>query len=379
MSARKFRDSWWVDFRFDGTRYRKKCPENTQAGAKAYELHLRQRLARGESIDHHNGDQGSSIPTFKEFSEKWYQTYVLTNNKVSGQWSKQSALRAHLVPFFGRMKLPEITSLHIEQFKASRLDAGLAPQTVNNHLTILGKCLRCAEEWGELQHVPKMKSLKVPPQRFDFFSREESEQLLGAIDDPLWYALVLLALRTGLRVGELLGLEWVDIDLDRKLLSLRRSIVRGIVTSPKNNRERHVPLTLQLCKALEGIRKPSGLMFCDENGKPWSYFKLKSALKKFCLKAGLRIIGWHKLRHTFASQLVAAGVSLKATQDLLGHSSIAMTLRYAHLAPSALRTAVEALEHPQAQSTGQQVGIVGEDKVENVAQTKSSLVLQTVL
>ncbi|MBI1805626.1 MAG: tyrosine-type recombinase/integrase [Ignavibacteria bacterium] len=111
----------------------------------------------------------------------------------------------------------------------------------------------------------------------------------------------------------------------------------------------------QLCNALKVIRKSSGSLFCDKNGKLWTYFKLKNALKKFCLKAELRIIGWHKLRHTFASQLVAAGVSLKVTQDLLGHSSIAMTLRYAHLAPSALRSAVEVLENPPVQRLGQQV------------------------
>lgn len=253
MSARKIRNSWWVDFRGEGIRYRRRSPENSQAGAKAYELLLRQRIARGEPLNGHEEDQGPPLPTFKEFSEKWYNTYVLTNNKPSGQDSKRASLRAHLVPFFGGMKLPEITSLHIEQFKAAKLESGLLPQTVNNHLTILGKCLRCAEEWGELQHVPKMKSLKVPPQRFDFFSRDESERLLSAIEGPMWYALVLLALRTGLRVSELLGLEWCDIDFDRQLLSLRRSIVRGIVSSPKNNRERHVPLTPQLGQVLFSV------------------------------------------------------------------------------------------------------------------------------
>lgn len=355
MSTRKIRNSWWVDFRCERVRHRKRSPENSQPGAKAYELLLRQRIARGEPLNGHEENQGPPIPTFTDFSEKWYKTYVLTNNKPSGQASRRYVLRAHLVPFFGGMKLTEITSLDIEQFKAAKLEAGLAAPTVNNHLTILGKCLRCAEEWGELEHVPKMKPLKVPPQRFDFFSREESEKLLSVIEDPRWYALVLLALRTGLRVSELLGLEWSDIDFDRQLLSLRRSIVQGVVGSPKNNRERHIPLTPLLCDALQKIRKPSGQLFCGKNGKLWSYFKLRNGLKKFCKKAGLRIIGWHKLRHTFASQLVAAGVSLKATQELLGHSSISMTLRYAHLAQSALRTAVEALENPQALNVGQPV------------------------
>jgi integrase len=253
------------------------------------------------------------------------------------------------------MKLPEITSLHIEQFKAAKLGVGLAPQSINNLLSILGKCLRCAEEWGELQQVPKMKLLKVPPQRFDYLSWEDSEKLLGVIDDPMWYALVLLALRTGLRVGELIGLEWSDIDFDRQLLNLRKSIVQGIVSSPKNNRERHVPLTNQACRALRRIRKSDGFIFCDSKGKPLSYSRLEHKLKRFCTTAGLRTISWHKLRHTFASHLVASGVSLKAIQELLGHSTITMTLRYAHLAPSALRSAVEVLDVPR-DKVGQQVG-----------------------
>src|SRR2546425_7774466 len=83
MSTRKIRNSWWVDFRSEGVRYRKRSPENSHAGAKAYELLLRQRLVHGEPLDAHKEDEGPPIPTFQEFSEKWYKTYVLTNNKPS--------------------------------------------------------------------------------------------------------------------------------------------------------------------------------------------------------------------------------------------------------------------------------------------------------
>ncbi len=353
MSVRKLRNSWWADFRFGRKRYRKRSPDNSQAGAKAYELILRQRIARGDPIGG-KAEDTQSVPTFAEFSAMWFKTYVITNNKHSAQNSKRITLRTHLVPFFGRMKLAEITSLHIEQFKAAKLEAGLAPQTVNNHLTILGKCLRCAAEWGELPQVPKIKKLKTPPQKFDFLSREESERLLRAIDDPLWYALILLALRTGLRVGELMALEWSDIDFDRHLLCLRKAIVQGVISSPKNNRVRYIPLTPQVCDALKAIQKPSGFLTHDKRGRLLTYYKLKKTLQSLCVAAGLRPVTWHKLRHSFASHLVASGVSLKATQELLGHSTIDMTLRYAHLAPSALRSAVETLDHPPL-GFGQQV------------------------
>lgn len=356
MSIRRIHGSWWVDFRAEGIRYRKRSPEDSQTGARAYELLLRQRVARAEPLNGYKTSQDPAVLTFREFSEKWFTTYVVTNNKPSSQYGKRASLRAHLVPFFGKMRLTEITSLHIEQFKSAKLESGLSPQTINKHLNILGKCLRCAEEWDELKQVPRMKLLKVPPRGFDFLSQDESEKLLASIEDPVWHTLILIALRTGLRVSELLGLEWPDIDFNRQLLCLRKSLVRGVFTSPKNNRERFIPLTPQVCHALEQIRKPSGLLFCNKKGRPFSYYKVRKRLIRVCEQAGIRPIGWHKLRHTFASHLVAAGVSLKATQELLGHSSISMTLRYAHLAPSALRSAVQVLDSPQTEKVGQPVG-----------------------
>jgi len=356
MSTRKIRNSWWVDFRSERVRYRKRSPENTRAGAKSYELLLRQRLACGEPIDGESEDRSPPEPTFKEFSEKWYKTYVLTNNRHSTQSGKLSALNVHLVPYFGKMKIKDITSLHIEQFKAVKIGSVLAPLSINGLLLILGKCLRCAQEWGELEKVPKIKSLKVPPQKFDFLSREEGEQLLSVIEDPMWYAMVLLAMRTGLRIGEILGLEWSDVDLAIQKLAVRKSVFRDIVSSPKNNRERYLPLTPQVCDALRRIQRPNGLLFQTKTGKPLKYHRLRKTLERFCKKAGLRTIGWHKLRHTFASQLVGSGVSLKATQELLGHSDLRMTMRYAHLAPSALKEAVQVLDRPVPEKVGQQVG-----------------------
>ena len=97
------------------------------------------------------------------------------------------------------------------------------------------------------------------------------------------------------------------------------------------------------------------MLFQTQTGKPLKYHRLRKTLEKFCKRAGLRTIGWHKLRHTFASQLVGSGVSLKATQELLGHSDIRMTMRYAHLAPSALKEAVQVLDRPVQEKVGHPV------------------------
>lgn len=356
MSARKIRNSWWVDFRYERVRYRKRSPENSQAGAKSYEITLRQRLTHGEPLTNKD-EQKQSVPLFNEFAGKWYDTYVTTNNKQSEQKGKRIILRTHLIPFFGRLRLNEITSLHLEEYKSAKLKATLSPKTINNHLAVLGKCLHTAQEWVGLSNVPKIRLLKVPPQRFDFLTTQESRRLLASITDRGWYAMVLVALRTGLRLGELLGLKWEDINLQTRLLSVRRSILRGVESSPKSNRERHIPFTTEVRDGLLSIGPGRGLVFYRTPGNPMQHETPRKSLIKICEAAGLRKIGWHTLRHTFASQLVAAGASIKAVQELLGHSDIQTTMRYAHLAPSALQDTVALLdksECSQLENSGQQ-------------------------
>jgi integrase len=360
MSTRRIRNTWWVDFRCEGIRYRKRSPENSQIGARAFEIVLRQRLARGEPIDGKKAEK-AVIPTFKEFSDQWYDTYVQTNNKASEQKAKRVTLNAHLLPFFGREKLDEITNRRIEEYKAEKLKKGLSPKTINNHLTVLSTCLHCAQEWIGLQRVTRIVHLKVPPQKFDYLSPEESQALLSSIEDPMWFAMVLVALRTGLRLGELAALEWSDVNFETRLLTVSRSIVRGVVGPPKSNRVRHIPFTQEVVDALVSLRSSQGLVFHRTESCAMNHETPRKNLIKMCKAAGIRKIGWHTLRHSFASHLVAAGASMKAVQELLGHNDIRTTMRYAHLAPSALREAVALLDRSRSERSpncGQPVGNV---------------------
>jgi len=356
MSARKFHNSWWVDFRFNDVRYRKRSPENSKVGATSYEVALRQRLAKGDPI---NGEKevAKELPTFKEFSETWFRTYVLTNNKFSEQTAKRGNLNKHLIPFFGETPIDAISGFQVEQYKSVKLKSRLSPKSINNHLSTLAKCLRCAQEWLGLNRIPTIKLLKVPPQRFDFLTTDESQQLLQAIENPMWYAMVLLALRSGLRVGELFGLEWKDIELGSRQLTVRRSIVNGVTGSPKNNRERHVPLSEQVYDALSKLRAGGGAVFRRKKGGPFRNRNIPHRkLHHFCKRAGLRPIGWHTLRHTFASQLSANCVPIRTIQELLGHSDIKTTMRYTHVSPSNLIEAIGTLEEIDSRKSGQQVG-----------------------
>jgi site-specific recombinase XerD len=116
------------------------------------------------------------------------------------------------------------------------------------------------------------------------------------------------------------------------------------MVSPKSNRIRYVPLAPEVQHALEEFHRPSGLVFSAHPTIPVNEKVPRRAIIRICKESGIRRIGWHVLRHTFASQLVMAGVNMKTVQELLGHSDIRMTMRYAHLAPSALHEAVRLLE-----------------------------------
>jgi integrase len=165
-------------------------------------------------------------------------------------------------------------------------------------------------------------------------------------------ALLLVAGEAGLRQGEIIALEWGDVDLVAATLTVRRSSWRGHVGSPKSGRDRKVPLTKRLAGALRAARHlRSELVFCYPDGSPLTRSGIEAALRYACKLAGLRRIGSHVLRHTFCSHLAMKGAAPKAIQDLAGHSTLTMTLRYMHLAPSALREAIAPL-HDLGQPVG---------------------------
>ncbi|HIA00863.1 MAG TPA: site-specific integrase, partial [Myxococcales bacterium] len=163
------------------------------------------------------------------------------------------------------------------------------------------------------------------------------------------------ALRTGLRRGELMALRWEDVDLKASKLFVRRNVWRGQITTPKNGRMREVPLSPEAVRVLRGHRHMrSELVFCNEDGSMVGRKQMRNIVPRVCRRAGLRRVQWHVLRHSFASQLVLAGVPLKAVQELLGHRDIKMTMRYAHMAPSALSDAVSKLD--DAANSGHYMG-----------------------
>ncbi|MGH1345633.1 MAG: tyrosine-type recombinase/integrase [Nannocystales bacterium] len=253
--------------------------------------------------------------------------------------------------------------MHLHPFKARRRNEGVSNKTINEELAILSKLLSYAHEIGDREGTPpNIRRLKTQRPSFDFFDFEEAERLLTAAraaPDP-WSAMIPTAVFTGLRLGELRGLLWSDVDLAGAQLHVRRAADdAGKLGPPKSGRARVVDLPRRAVEVLRAHRHIRGaFVFCREDGsmlQRWhceSKSKLErgdSPLMKRCWEAGLRRMGWHGLRHTYASHLMMRGASVTQVKELLGHSSISMTMRYAHLSPNARRSAAALLDEPAPQ------------------------------
>ncbi|HEX7507068.1 MAG TPA: tyrosine-type recombinase/integrase [Polyangia bacterium] len=304
--------------------------------------------------------QKKEVPTFEEFVDKhWMPTYPASvGNRPSTVKCKEMELRVHLKPALGSLRLDEIKGEVVDRLFANLRKPRpvrnkglrvLSPKSIKNIRATLRRVLVSAVEWEFIDKVPALPKVKVPDKGWDHFTAEESEKLIEAARDDEERALLVFPLRTGCRAGEQLGLRWGDINWHTHEIVFRRSSTGGQVGPTKSGKERRVPMTEGLERALRKMKHLRGeLVFCRLDGKPLTIWQLHEKLWGACRRAGLRKIRWHDLRHSFASQLVTVGVPIRRVQDWLGHSTIAMTMRYAHLAPGSGSDLIRALEDPSA-------------------------------
>jgi integrase len=336
-------DIRWTSPEGERMRIRRVSPIQNKRAAHEYERELLRELANG-SFKKKKQQPATEVPFLRDWIREFIAVYATTNNKHTEVKSKESICRNHLIPAMGHFRLDRIGKPQIERYKAIKVSQGLAAKTINNHLTVLRKMLVVAHEWDLIDFVPHIQWLKTVPPDFDFLDFDEAERLFASADGK-WRPMILFAARTGLRLGELRGLTWRNVDLQRGRVTVMQSYVRGRIGPTKNNRVRTIPVSGETLSTLKEHRKRSGsFVFGNGNGDPVAAMTSRRALHRACGAAELRQIGWHTLRHSFASHLVMKGVPLKVVQELMGHATIEMTMRYAHLAPSALDDAIERLE-----------------------------------
>src|SRR5262245_44663990 len=252
----------------------------------------------------------------------------------------------HLKAAFGAdTPLVDLTASRISEYKSGRLNGtsartkrALTAAGVNRPLALLRHLLRLAhDEWEVLAAVPKIKLEREPQDRIRWLQPDEEARLLDACSksqNKQLHAIVTVALETGLRKGELLGLTWDRVDFSRGVLRLEKT---------KSGRRREVPMRQVVYEVLTKLP--------GREGNVWPGGNIRTAFENAVEVAGLDDFHFHDPRHHFASCFVMRGGSLQALKEILGHRTLAMTLRYAHLAPDHLRAEITKTEKPGAQSS----------------------------
>jgi integrase len=309
-------------------------------------------------------DAGSLV--LADYLDRWLEDSVRDSVKQRTFENYAYVVSLHLAPTLGHLKLKALSPAHVQGLYRSKLDSGLSRRTVQLIHTTLCKALKQAVRWGlvpynvtEAVTSPRPNKKEIHP-----LTPREARTLLEAAKGERFEALYVLAITSGLRRGELLGLRWTDVDLERGYVQMRQQLIRtkgGLTfTSPKGGKSRSVRLTTSAVKALEnhrerqleeklrlaGLWNENGLVFTTVIGTPMDGDNLvKRSFKPLMGRTQLPQIRFHDLRHTFATLLLSRGTHPKVVQEMLGHADISQTMdTYSHVLPDMQKGAVSEIE-----------------------------------
>jgi integrase len=309
---------------------------------------LDQVLARINAVGYRPG----RMATLGEFAKRWQEKYGCLR-KPSTFKAQSSHLRVHIIPTLGMLRLNEI-ALEEQQRFVARLAKTVRRKTLLNVLQTLSVMLNTAKDWGYVCEGMSLKRLALPPREARktprFFTAEEARRIIAAAREP-YATIYAVAAMTGMRAGELLGLRITDIDFERRLILVQRSLWHGKLQSVKSAMSvRALPLPGALARHLKnyiGTWRPNleELLFTTRLGTPIDASKLtQRKLQPLLKKLGIGRAGLHAFRHTCASLLVEQGISMRIAQQQLGHSDPRITLAiYSHVIGDSHRQAVEKL------------------------------------
>ena len=356
VKVRKRDNKWYVVIDHHGRR-KSKCV-GTREAAEKVRREIEARLALG---DLSSLEKPKDLPTFKAYAEHWLQTDALRCKSSTTDFYRDYQNR-YVIPRFGSVQLTAIARDEIKVFIADLCARGLSKNTIRLAVASLRVVLSSAVEDGTIQSNPafrlgRMVASGRPEQKAQAMEPEEVERLLKAAREYCHeiYPAFVIAVRAGLRQGELLALKWGDLqfgenedDPDRYILVERRWY-RGQFSTTKGGKARRVDMSKELRRTLLELRDQrllaafgqgrtaisDDLIFAGEDGKPLRARKLvESYFLPTLERAGLRRFRFHDLRHTFGSLLIEAGAPLPYVRDQMGHSSIQITAdKYVHLIP----------------------------------------------
>ncbi len=364
--------------------------ETVRGTKRQAEERLREILAAlkaGTAVEPHR-------ETLGEYLERWLRDYGQARLAPKTLESYTDILRAFVIPALGHVPLQALQPAHLQSLYARLLESGrrdgrpggLSPRTVHYIHRVIHRALEVAVK---LQLVPRNVADAVEPPRArrpeaTALDAEGARRLLEAADGHRLYPIIHLALHTGLRAGELLALRWEDVDLDRGILQVRRTLQRlrgqGLhVKEPKTERGRRtVALPASAVEVLRRHRRQQaeerlaagpdyqdyGLVFCWQDGRPLDpYGWLTHAFRRLADRAGFPGLRFHDLRHTHATLLLLGGIHPRVAQERLGHSDIRTTLElYSHVVPGLQEAAAAKIDELLGHTGGRQLGVNGAKK-----------------
>jgi integrase len=312
--------------------------------------------------------------TLADFLERWLKDYAYANLAPRTAEGYDTIIRQHLIPRLGSIPLTGLRPEHIQKYYAETLANGrcngkgaLSSTTLRHHHMTLHKALKCAVKWGLLVRNPvdAIDAPRATRSQMNVMTEEDLKRFLETGKSTPYYALFYLALYTGMRRSELLGLRWCDVDLILGQVSVTRGLhcLRDgsiVFRSPKTAAGRRTvalpPSAILMLRdhraqqetlhAMSGTTADEeGLVFSHPDGKPLLPNTVTHAWVKLARGTGLAGIRLHDARHTHASLMLKQGVHPKVVQERLGHSSIAITLdTYSHVAPGLQQAAARGFD-----------------------------------
>jgi integrase len=323
-------------------------------GAQTLAERRKKKRARIAAEKKREEKEKKELITFGDFYRDIYLPVAKTEKTLQTMRTEQSYFKLWIDPVIGKKPIKEIAYLDLERIKKRLMDKGKSPKTIRDNLAIVRLVINYAKSidrfYGDnpvhayLSDRKRKNKIKVDNRRARYLSHDEAQELLTALfkKSPDLHDMALLALHCGPRAGEIFGLDWRDIDFDKKIITFRHT---------KNGIVRHVPMTDRVKTMLADRKKDSDsiLVFPDRKGKKRA--EISNSFEKIIIDLGWnegitdrrqRVV-FHSLRHTCASWLVMAGVPLFTVKEYLGHQQISQTERYAHLSPDSFQQATAIL------------------------------------
>jgi len=351
---------WWIFVHYGGKRLSKKIGDRRMALEAAKKIQAKLVLN-----DFRLDQTKDNMPSFKQYSEKWLETYVKSVRRLSTYERYSGLLIKFAYPEIGSLPLDKINKGHIRDILLKMKEKGFSHNSINLMKNALSGVFSYALDEELIDSNPTSKLIKSlnlakdKRENIDPLNKEEVETFLKTCLEiyPEYYAFFFTAFRTGMRLGELLGLQWSDVDWYGKFIQVSRSYKLGRITSTKSGKIRRVDMSDQLMMVLkahlkrckeEGFRMGLGdapeFVF-HQNGAPLEQNYIRRIFKRILQKAGLREVRIHDIRHSFASLLLSEGVSPVYVKQQLGHHSIQVTVDiYGHWIQNENRRAINILD-----------------------------------